>query len=244
MSLIDIARTVRQPPAGGGVRHDIADAYDDARARALALVPVARSERVTVEAIAPVDGRRSIPPAVRLLAYTLAAAAAAGATSVATAAPSAVGLAAAFGLATALAGDRIGAALRGIRARREWSGRAMLTSALLAHGIEAAVLVLAGGLVSGSPLAAAGLGVLALCMAAIGFASRIGDPELEARAALRAKARQRLDATEQDVRRAVEALQQAHAGDLARIAAEMGSPPPAGGRPASADAGRASQARR
>jgi len=75
-------------------------------------------------------------------------------------------------------------------------------------------------LVTTSVLAGLGLAFLAAAAVAIGYATRIGDAESEARAAVRAEACRRLDDIQQVVDRAVAALRAAHSADLARIAVE------------------------
>ncbi|MCZ7659376.1 MAG: hypothetical protein M5U07_16640 [Xanthobacteraceae bacterium] len=226
MSLIDTARNaLAQRPARPRANVAVAT-YEDARANALALAPQVRAGRATCEAFPGSEARPMLPRSARLLARIGAAGAgAAGAMLLAPGASGALLLGAALGLALAATADRLGAALRGLAARREWPARAALAAACLVHATEAGALTIAGALLAQSTLAAGGLALITAGVATAGYATRVGDDELEMRAAMRKGARERLAAAEGAMRRAVDALQAAHAADLARIAAELGRPP-------------------
>lgn len=134
--------------------------------------------------------------------------------------PLRVALAAVFGLAAAASGNRLGSALRALRAPSKRQ-RAALACALATSMAETGLVVISASLLSGSLLAGAGLAIVTIVAATISHATRIRDAEMEARAAVRAQARIRLDAAEHAAGRAVDAVRAAHAADLARLALAM-----------------------
>lgn len=216
---------------------EIVGTYDDALTRALTLAPRFRGERTICDSLPPVPDRPFLPASARLvvravavLATILAAILFSSWDSIA-----AVMLAAAFGLAAAASGDRLGAASRGVVVRTGWAARAAPAVTVAVEVILVVVLTISALLISGGAAAGVLFAALAMIAAVAGFASRVGDAEIEACVAARETARGRRETTEHAVHRAIDALRTAHAADLARIAAEMGYPQTDGGDHAAID---------
>jgi hypothetical protein len=208
------------------VETETVDSYDDALARAMTLAPMFRSERTICESFAPVESHPLLPASARVFARAVVVATAT--TLALLLLPSlsafAVVLAAAFGLAAAATGDRVGATLRGILVRTGWPERAKLAATAAVDVTVVAILTISVALFTGTDLAGLAFTALVVIATAVGFASRIGDAEIEARAAAREAARNRRETTEHAVRGAINALRMAHAANLTQIAAEMGHP--------------------
>jgi hypothetical protein len=216
--------TFRVVPPGRKPRTEIVGAYEAARRKALALAPVVRAERATVDLIPAVEDRPRLPPAARALTRMAILLVCAGAAWRVAPEPLALICGLALGVAMAAAGDALGAALRGFGARDEWRGRLCLACTVLSHAAQAGMLAVAAGILARSLLAAGGLALLGLIAVTVGHATRVGDAEFEARANVRRAARRQLAAAEHAVRRTVAALRAAHAADLARIATELDCP--------------------
>jgi hypothetical protein len=237
MSLVEVNRSrfeplpVREPAA------EILGSYKGALERAIALGPAVRAERAALEALPQLERVPARPPAIRRAALGAAIIAAAIGTPLFTSAssPPVLALGAAFGLASAAAGDRFGGALRRLAGPVPWRRRAALASAAALPVIEATLLACAAVLLTGSVLAGAALAAAAIALAFVSHATRKRDAEIETRAALHARIQQRLQATEQAMQDAMTAVRVAHAADLARVAGEMGEtnplPDPARHRP-------------
>ncbi len=208
------------PPSG-------ASAYAEALAQVMALAPRCRGERMVCDSLDAEAVRPMLPPGARWAANLGAAvlAAIAQAALAPALAWQALLVAACVGIAMSVAGDRIGATARGLVARDDWPARRALGGLAALDTVVAAVLVMAAPWVAGIPMVVAA--PLLLAAAGVGFASRAGDAETEARIAARVAAQGRRETAEHAARRAIAALHAAHAADLARIAAEMGEAAPA-----------------
>lgn len=126
-------------------------------------------------------------------------------------------------LPASAAGDRLGAALRLVRDRREWRGRIARIPAAALRAAEAALVVVSAFLATRSLPAT--LGLMALLVAAIvaGYATRVRDAETEAQAAAHAAARRKLGNVERTFERAAAATAD---GPLDPNGADDASPPP------------------